>query len=552
MFPFRPVALICSFMALSLSAQVSRAADKPPVAVPSVIPLNTNWQIQSSCVAKTSGEKVSVAGFAPAGWHKTTVPNTVVGTLVDDKTYPDPTYGTNLKNLPGMNYSSATFFALQDMPDGSPFKCSWWWRTEFRLPASASGKHLALHFPGINYRANLWINGKKIADAKDVAGTYRIFEFDVTNTLKPGAANAVALEIFAPEKNDLGITWVDWNPTPADKDMGIWKEVSLTMSGPVAIRHPFISSKFDSSYKAAELGVSAELRNDSGKAAKGMLVADIDGKELKQEVELLAGETKVVRFDTDKFPQLKLAAPRLWWPYTIGTPYLYTAKFSFETNGAVSDSTSMKFGIREVTSELTDKGHRLFKINGRRILIRGAAWAPDMFLRPMPKKLDADLRYVKHMGLNTIRLEGRIDRDELFDTTEELGILLMPGWTCCDAWEMWDKWTPEIRKVAAASMADQARRLRNHPSVFVWFYGSDGPPPADVEKMYLSILSEAEWPNPSVSSASETPTTVTGKSGVKMTGPYEYVPPVYWLADTHAGGAYGYNPGTSPGPAIPP
>jgi len=128
---------------------------------------------------------------------------------------------------------------------------------------------------------------------------------------------------------------------------------------------------------------------------------------------------------------------------------------------------------------------------------------------------------------------------------------VMPGWTCCDAWEQWNTWTADTRKIAAASMADQARRLRNHASVFVWLYGSDGPPPADVEKMYLSILTDAEWPNPSLSSASETPTTVTGKSGVKMTGPYEYVPPVYWLADTQAGGAYGYNTETSPGPAIP-
>ncbi len=100
-------------------------------------------------------------------------------------------------------------------------------------------------------------------------------------------------------------------------------------------------------------------------------------------------------------------------------------------------------------------------------------------------------------------------------------------------------------------MQSQIRILRKHPSVFVWLNGSDGPPPADVENMYLGILKDLDWPNPSVSSAAETPTTVTGKSGVKMTGPYEYVPPIYWLADTRAGGAYGYNTETSPGPAIP-
>jgi exo-1,4-beta-D-glucosaminidase len=550
MIPFRRFVLVFLVLTLLLAATSLQAADGAAAAAMTVS-LNEGWQIQSSCGAKAGGEQISAAGFVATGWHKTTVPNTVVGTLVDDKTYPDPTYGTNLKNLPGMNYSSASFFALQDMPEGSPFKCSWWWRTEFVVPASAAGKHLALHFPGINYRANVWVNGKKIADAKDVVGTYRIFEFDVTSGLQAGARNAVALEIFAPGKNDLGITWVDWNPTPADKDMGIWKEVSLTMSGPVAIRHPFASSRLDSEYKSAELVLSAELRNDSGAAVKGALLAEVDGKQLKQDVEFTAGETKVVRFDAAAYPQLKLAAPKLWWPFTVGTPNLYTAKFSFEAAGTVSDSASVKFGIREVTSQLTEKGHRLFKINGHKILIRGAAWAPDMFLRPMPEKLDADLRYVKHMGLNTIRLEGRIDRDELFDKTDELGILVMPGWTCCDAWEKWEDWTDETRAVAGASMKDQAQRLRNHPSVYVWLYGSDNPPPADVERMYLSILKAAEWPNPSVSSASEQPTPVSGASGVKMTGPYEYVPPVYWYADKEAGGAHGYNTETSPGPAIP-
>jgi exo-1,4-beta-D-glucosaminidase len=140
----------------------------------------------------------------------------------------------------------------------------------------------------------------------------------------------------------------------------------------------------------------------------------------------------------------------------------------------------------------------------------------------------------------------------LFSKADQLGILMMPGWTCCDAWEKWKNWQPEQHKIAGESLRSQIQILRNHPSVFVWLYGSDGPPPADVEKMYLGILKELEWPNPSLSSAAADPTTVTGESGVKMTGPYEYVPPVYWLADTKAGGAHGYNTETSPGPAIPP
>jgi len=540
-------AVVCVTFVLSSFADTA----KTPAPSAESMELQRGWEIQSSCEVKAAGEQVSQAGFATSGWHQTTIPNTVVGALVDDKTYPDPMVGTNFKTLPGMNYSSATFFANQDMPEGSPFKCSWWWRNEFVVPAKYAKRNIAIHFPGINYRANVWFNGQKIGDAQDVAGTYRIFDFDLTKLAKPGARNVIALEITAPAKEDLGITWVDWNPTPADKDLGIWKEVSVTATGPVAIQNPFVKSQLNEDFSSADLTISADLRNDSSTAVKGLFTAEIDGKHLAQQVELAAGETKTVRFEPAQFHELKFSKPKLWWPYTIGTPHLYKADLQFVSERQISDLKSVTFGIRQVTSELTDKGHRLFKINGRRILIRGAAWAPDIFLRPQSKKLDADLRYVKHMGLNTIRLEGRIDRDELFNKADEMGILVMPGWTCCDAWEMWDKWTADTRKIAAACMADQARRLRNHASVFVWLYGSDGPPPADVEKMYLSVLHDADWPNPSVSSASETPTTVTGKSGVKMTGPYEYVPPVYWLADTTAGGAYGYNTETSPGPAIP-
>jgi exo-1,4-beta-D-glucosaminidase len=514
--------------------------------------LHKNWQLQSSCEVKAGGEQVSVVGFDASKWHRTDLPNTAVGALVDDKTYPDPTYGTNLKSLPGMDYSTRTFFAMQDMPKDSPFRCSWWFRTEFTVPAEFEGKAQWLDFLGINYRANVWINGKKVADEKDVAGTFVTFEFNVNKFLVAGKPNALAVEIFAPQKNDLGITWVDWNPTPADKDMGIWKEVFLTATGSVSLRNPFVTSKLDSEYKTAALTVSADLRNSSEHEVSGTLRADLDGVQVRQAVKLVAGEAKTVTFSPETYSELKLAHPRLWWPYQMGKPNLYTAKLDFEVDGHASDAAEVTFGIREATSELTDKGYRLFKINGRKVLIRGAAWAPDMFLRWSPERVDADLAYVRDMGLNTVRLEGRIDHEEFFAKADRLGILVMPGWTCCDAWERWKSWKDEQHKIAGDSLRSQIRILRNHPSVFVWLYGSDGPPPADVEKMYLGILQELQWPNPSVSSAAEVPTTVTGKSGVKMTGPYEYVPPVYWLADTKAGGAYGYNTETSPGPAIPP
>ncbi len=515
------------------------------------VSLQGAWRMQSSCVDKSAPENISTAGFADSSWHKAEVPGTVVGALVADGTLADPDYGMNLKNFPGMNYTSRVF-ANADMPADSPFRCSYWFRTEFTLPAEFAGADESLHFLGINYRANIWLNGKRIADRTDVAGAYRFYEFRVGELLKEGSKNALAVEIFAPEKNDLGLTWVDWNPTPPDKDMGLWREVFLTSSGAVALRAPFVSSKLDSAYRAAELTLSAELRNVTGRSVKAILRAQIDAIKISQPVELAAKETRIVTFTPGNFAQLKLAKPRFWWPYQMGEPNLYTAKFRVEIGNKVSDSAEVNFGIREVTSEITDKGHRLFRINGKRVLVRGAAWAPDLLLRWSDRKLEADLAYVKHMGLNTIRLEAKMDREQFFDKTDRMGILVMPGWTCCDAWERWKNWTDETKKVAAASLVSQITRLRTHASVFVWFNASDGPPPADIETMYLGILKDLNWPNPSVSSAAADSTTVTGRSGVKMTGPYEYVPPMYWLVDTDAGGAYGYNTETSPGPAIPP
>jgi exo-1,4-beta-D-glucosaminidase len=519
---------------------------------PSRIFLRKDWQIQSSCEAKANGAAISAPGFDATGWHHTDIPRTVVGALVTDKTYPDPDYGTNLRSFPGFSDDPQHFFSNLDMPKGSPFRCSWWYRTEFSAPPEAEHKTTWLDFLGINYRANVWVNGQKIVDANDAAGTFATFEFNVSKAVRAAQTNALAVEIFAPGKNDLGITWVDWNPTPPDKDMGIWKEVFLRSSGDVSLRNPFVSSRLDSNYKNAELTISADLRNVSNYSVSGVLRAEVDGKQVSQQVSLNAGEAKTVSFASEQYRQLRVENAKLWWPYTMGAQNLYTAKLSFDIANETSDAATVTFGVREVTSELTDKGYRLFKINGRKILIRGAAWAPDLLLRWSSRRVDADLNYVRDMGLNTIRLEGRIDREELFEKADRLGILMMPGWTCCDAWEKWSNWKEEQHKIAAESLRSQIRILRNHPSVFVWLYGSDGPPPASVEKMYLGILKELHWPNPSISSASATATTVTGDSGVKMTGPYEYVPPIYWLADTKAGGAYGYNTETSPGPAIPP
>ena len=235
----------------------------------------------------------------------------------------------------------------------------------------------------------------------------------------------------------------------------------------------------------------------------------------------------------------------------MGEPHLERLTVSFSVKGQTTDEQSVDFGFREITSELTATGSRLFRVNGKSILIRGAGWSQDMLLRSDDKRLRDQFRLVRDLNLNTIRLEGKLETDEFFHLADQQGILVMLGWCCCDHWEHWKDWTSQDLAIATASLRAQMLRLRSHPSLLVWLNGSDGPPPPDVENAYLKVESETHWPNPVLSSASAASTTVTGASGVKMTGPYDYVAPSYWYVDRQHGGAYGFNTETSPGPAIP-
>jgi hypothetical protein len=240
------------FWAVSLTfvmlAPAAEAQEKAPHAAmnASKLELNGGWMLQSSRKVDQGGEALSKPGFEPKGWYPVTVPTTVVSALVKHKVLPDPTYGMNLRQMPGVTYPIGANFSNLPMGPDSPYLLSWWYRKTFSVPASDKGKTLWLNFRGINYRANIWLNGKQIANSDDVAGAWRTYEFNVTDALKVGASNVLAVEVFAPTENDLAITFVDWNPAPPDKNMGLWRDVYLKASGPVAVRYPAVVSKVNS------------------------------------------------------------------------------------------------------------------------------------------------------------------------------------------------------------------------------------------------------------------------------------------------------------------
>src|SRR5260370_5135799 len=176
--------------------------------------LHQNWWIQSSCLAYGNGEQISLPGYHPASWHPAEVPTTVLAALVSDNTYPHPFFAPNSTPLPGPSNPVAKNFAHLPPPTDSPYHCSWWYRTEFKVPADYKKKDAWLNFSGINYHANIWLNGKKIDDADQGAGAFRAYEFEVHQDIHPGETNALAVEVFAPEPGDLALNWADWNAMP--------------------------------------------------------------------------------------------------------------------------------------------------------------------------------------------------------------------------------------------------------------------------------------------------------------------------------------------------
>jgi exo-1,4-beta-D-glucosaminidase len=516
--------------------------------------LHEGWALHSSCKMNAPGEKISAPGFKTTGWHTTSVPSTVLAALIADKTYPDPFFGMDLRSIPGTNYPIGKNFAELPMPANSPFRCSWWYRTEFKLPEKFEERHIWLHFSGINYRANIWLNGHLVAGKNDVAGTYRIYDFEVSHIVARDGVNILAVETFAQTETDLGINWQDWNPAPPDKNLGLYGDVYIQASGPVVLRSPEVVTRFtDPSFDAADLTVIADLRNASHKQSTVWVDGFIDSIHFRPTIILKPGETRTIHLTPKEFPQLHVDHPALWWPAPLGPQNLHQLSLRVVNGNETSDIQIIRFGIREITSELTEKGYRVFRVNGKKILIRGGGWAEDMLLRRPRERLEAQLQYLRDMNLNSIRLEGQIESDDFYDLADEKGILLMPGWVCCTFWQKWDKWKPADLAIAVESQRSQAMRLRSHPSVFVWLYSSDEPPPASVEDAYLKALKDSDWPNPALSSASAIPAERTGPSGMKMSGPYDYVPPSYWLTDPGKyGGAYGFNTETGPGAAIPP
>lgn len=443
------------------------------------------WKMIKSGETTDPGEKISLSDYSTMNWLPAIIPGTVLNSLVYNQKYPEPYYGINnkieSKLIPDISETGRDFY-------------TYWFRTDFTVPQSFKGKTVWLQLDGINYRAEVWVNGNLLST---IQGMFIQDYIDVTDFVKVGESNALAIKVYPVDvpgsakpktwgaagefhnggNGNIGLNTtmlmtVGWDFTfmdgIRDRNTGIWKNISLYATGRVALRHPFVKSELRKpNYDQAREFVSVELINPStnNSGVNCEVRGEIVGENItfKKSCRVIRGEEKVVTFSPEEFPQLTINSPKLWWPVNKGPQNLYELKLTVLVNGVACDSVRTKFGIREITSDTnTPDKSRVFYVNGKRLFIRGTNWIPEAMLRTSDERTYAELRYTRQSGVNLVRMWGGgiAESDYFFQLCDELGLLV---WQ--EFWMTGDTRHPHNKGVYMSNVESTVKRIRNHPSL---------------------------------------------------------------------------------------
>jgi hypothetical protein len=316
------------------------------------------WHLAPAPVVDATPQQISSPAFQEHDWYIAVVPGTVLTTLIANGVYPDPAYGLN-------NLAIPESLNRQD----------YWYRSEFDLPASLAKRQLSLTFDGINYAAEVWLNGVRLGA---IRGAFIRGSFDVTASAHAGLPNVLAVRVSPPPHPGIpheqsvaagpgenggnlaidGPTFVategwDWIPAIRDRNSGIWQKVELAAGGALRMLDPQVITRLAlPRIDSADIIIRLPIENRGASAAQARIDVSFEGVQLHKDVLLDPGVTEL-RFDPSEFPQLRLSHPRLWWPNGYGAPELYHLTLGVTAAGALSDSKQLHFGIREITYELS-------------------------------------------------------------------------------------------------------------------------------------------------------------------------------------------------------
>lgn len=503
-----------------------------------------------------AGRTITSGDYAPQGWVEATIPGTVITTLVQNGVYDDPYFGENSKSIPDIYDVGRDFYTY----------CFY---TTFDLSAGIAGQRAWLQFRGINYSADVFLNGTQV-NTSSLQGMFIRHFLDITNLASFGGTNRLAVIVYPVEHpgnvsrggqggdhqiaQDVTAQYVegwDWIIPIPDRNTGIWDRVSVRASGPVVIRDPHVITQLPNGASGAALiTISADLCNGSDVAQSATLTYTLEGRTQSQDLSLSPGEMKTITF-----PSQTLSNPRLWWPNGYGAQELYDADFSVNVAGyGRSDAETVRFGVREITSDIDSSTQgRVFSVNGQQIFIRGGNWiCSDAMLRLSTKRYRDEVRFHAGMNLNMIRVWGGsiAERPEFYDACDEFGLLVMQEFwmtgDCNGTWGAGSIHWPLDHQLYINCAADTVKMLRNHPSLCFWCGGNElnpslPQPPPDIEAaLTQNIMPDLDgMPNMPGTQRLYIPSSLSAGLG-PGDGPYGIVPTAdYYTLDLNR---YSFNP----------
>jgi len=467
--------------------------------IPRPMVLSASWQLQDAGKVAEGGAAVAVEGYNTQGWYAAVVPGTVLTSLVNAGVYPEPMYGEN--NRPDK---------IPDSLSRTPF----WYRVEFKVPKEYAGRHVWLNFDGINFSAQVWVNGRQVGAMK---GAFARGIFDVSADVKPGKKAVVAVLVSPqphpgdPHEHTIrdgvgkngGITAIDgptflstigwdWLPAIRDRDTGIWQKVFLSATGPVVVKDPLVTTdlplpKTDS----ADVSVQARVENVTDQVQNGVLKGGFDGVTFEQSVEVAPHSSQVVSFDPQTARALHVVNPKLWWPNGYGPQNLHDLHLSFEIDKKVSDSKDLSFGIRKFSYSVPDSENLTISVNGVRVFVRGGNWGLDEAMKRNPReRLEAQIRLHQLANMNMIRnWVGQSTSEDFYELCDKYGLLV------------WDEFfqpnpadgpDPDDFDTYMANVRDKILRFRNHASITVWCARNEGNPPKQIDDALRVLMKKLE------------------------------------------------------------
>lgn len=469
---------------VSLKAQEQRPAENGRMYLS-----RGNWKVQREPQAAAAAEDISKVGFEDMSWIPATVPGTVAGSYFNAGAIADIRYDDD-----------------QLCISESWFNSDFWYRNEFDVPAEFDGKTLLLNFDGINWKADVYVNGSK---AGRIEGSFIRGQFDISDLVKAGERNALAVRIYRndnpgiiKEQNreftdvnggDLGgdnptfhatIGW-DWIPTVRGRNIGIWNDVYLSAhDGGVTVDDVFFDTDLplpETSY--ADIKPLITLTNHNKDAKAGRIEVKYGPLSFGKDVELAAGQTIDVAMDP-----VRLDNPQLWWPNGYGEQHLYDTEVSFVCDGKMSDVRKMKSGVREMAYTVENDILDIF-INGRRLIGNGGNWGyPEIYNNYRGREYDIAVGYHADMNFTMIRnWVGMTGDEEFYEACDRHGVMIWQDFWLANPV---DGPNPFDEDMFAENAADYVKRIRNHPSIGLYCGRNEGNPPQSLNERLDRIVEE--------------------------------------------------------------